>query len=70
MISLDSMYQPAPQGPELSKRLIYRTAMERLAAIYEEYGVSVKEDALIKMLAEMIAESHERSLEYGYSKSK
>lgn len=70
MILFDSMYQPDAQGPELSKRLIYQTAMERLRAIYEQHGVSVKEDTLIKMLAEMIAESQERSLKYGFSKSK
>lgn len=66
IISTPVVHQLSCDGPELSKRLFYKTTMERLQAIYAVHGASAKEDLLIKMLAEIYAESQANSLEFGY----
>lgn len=66
MCNSNVVHQLVNDGPELSKRLIYQTAMEQLQRIFEVYGVSAKEDLLIKTLAEAIAESQSKCIEYGY----
>lgn len=53
-------------GPGLNKRLIYRTTLEQLNVLYNQYGVSVKEDRLIKLLMELCAEQSELSVDVGY----
>lgn len=66
MSNSNAVHQLVNDGLELSKRLIYRTAMEQLQCIFAVHGASTKEDLLIKTLAEAFAESQSKCLEYGY----
>jgi hypothetical protein len=59
----------APQSRHdggLNKRLIYKTTLEQLNVLFNQYGASVKEDQLIKLLMELCAEQSEQSVDVGY----
>ena len=57
-------------GLELSKRLIYVTAIEQLGAIFSEHGATLIEDQLFKLLIEARARSLEESEIYGFKAMK
>ncbi|WP_308924820.1 hypothetical protein [Janthinobacterium sp. J1-1] len=69
--NIQEMNQPNyNDGLELSKRLIYLTAIERLSAIFEQHGATLIEDQLFKLLIEARARSLEAAEEFGFKAMK
>lgn len=57
-------------GLELSKRLIYTTAIEQLSAIFQLHGATLIEDQLFKLLIEAHARSIEDAEKFGFNAMK
>lgn len=57
-------------GLQLSKRLIYATAIEQLGAIFEQHGANLIEDQLFKLLIEARARSLEEAEKFGFNAMK
>ncbi len=57
-------------GLELSKRLIYTTAIEQLGVIFGQHGATLIEDQLFKLLIEARARSIEAAEKFGFDAMK